>query len=88
MDWLSLAYEASVETVSPLRYMSESNLLQGTSEGQVTGLTLSLRDRWYLGCDPLLSLVDKHYTTSQRLLSIIFLENSSQCPKLMRTNGN
>lgn len=41
-----------------------------------------------MGCDPLPSLVDEYYTTSQRLLSIIFLENNSQCPKLMRTDGN
>ena len=31
-----------------------------------------------MGCDPLPSLVDEYYTTSQRLLSIIFLENNSQ----------
>lgn len=46
-----------------------NNLLQGTSEGQVTSLILSFRARWYLGCDPLFPLVDKYYRTNQELLS-------------------
>lgn len=46
-----------------------NNLLQGTSEGQVTSLILSFRARWYLGCDPLFPLVDKYYKTNQELLS-------------------